>query len=162
MAFSFFSNDTEFQNQVLKQLKALTTNTTNLTNKVDNLNTKYNNMVSLIRLLSLQIDNQGEELMTKITDQIQEHGAKMEVFFARLDASVTGISGDFEVLKNMITDLQNATTDVELPAEAKAILDNIEAHTGVIADKIDALDALTPPVAPVVVEPVVPPVEPTV
>jgi len=159
MAFSFFSNDKEFQKAVLRRLDAIRID-------IDGLYTRTDIMNGLI----YQIQNtqtQGEELMSKIFDAVKEHSDKMDVFFGRLDTGLTGLAGDVDVLKNMIADLQNATTDVDLPADAKALLDGIETHAGVIADRVETLDGLTPPppvvvpVEPAPVEPT-PPVEPTV
>jgi len=93
--------------------------------------------VSLIRLY-----NQGERIMSAIS----EFAAKVNQHQAKIDEAVTGISGDIAALKQMIADLQNNPGPIS--PEDQALLDQIEARIGATAERVKALDDLTPPPSP--------------
>lgn len=84
-----------------------------------------------------------ERLMSKISD----FAAAMNAFTDRQDAAVNAIVADVTWLKDKIDQLQN--TPGEVSPEDQALLDAIQARAGAMADKVDALDALTPPAVPV-------------
>lgn len=77
---------------------------------------------------------------------ISDFAAKMKTFTDRMDTAVTGLQGDVKTLNDKITELQNSSGSIT--PEDQALLDDIEARAGSITDKLDALDALTPPAAP--------------
>ncbi len=98
-----------------------------------------------------QSDNvvwQGNALFTmeKIMSAISDFADKMKAHNDKVDAAVSGISGDLDNLKAQITALQNSQGQIT-PAD-QALLDGIEAKAGSIADKVSALDDLTPPPVP--------------
>jgi hypothetical protein len=94
----------------------------------------------------------GERIMSAISD----FAAAQTAFQDQIDAAVTGLTADVAALNDEIVKLQ--TTAGQITAEDQALLDGIEARTSAIAAKLDALDAMTPPVVPDP-EPEVPPVE---
>jgi hypothetical protein len=93
-------------------------------------------------------DSQGHisHQMERIMSVISDFAAAVKAFQARQDAAVDGLVVDVKTLNDKITELQNSGGAVS--DEDKALLDEIKTHAGVIADKVDALDAQTPPPAP--------------
>jgi hypothetical protein len=81
-----------------------------------------------------------------IMSAISEFATKQNAFNDRLDAAVTGLSGDVQALNDKITELQN--TAGQITPEDQALLDNIQQRSEAIATKIEALDSLTPPAPP--------------
>jgi hypothetical protein len=79
----------------------------------------------------------------KIMSAISEFAAKQAAFNDRIDAAVAGITGDIKTLNDLITTLQN--TPGPISAEDQATLDALEAKGAAIAEKLEALDAVTPP-----------------
>lgn len=77
---------------------------------------------------------------------ISDFAAKMTAFTDRQDAAVADLQGDVKSLEDQIAALQ-ATAGAITP-EDQALLDVIQARASTVADKLDALDALTPPVVP--------------
>ncbi len=77
---------------------------------------------------------------------ISDFADKMSAHNNQVDAAIEGLQGDVGSLKQQITDLQNSQGTLT-PAD-QALLDGIEAKAAVIADKLTALDAMTPPPAP--------------
>jgi cob(I)alamin adenosyltransferase len=84
----------------------------------------------------------GNKLMSAISDFVTKQNAVND----QIDAAVTGLTSDIKNLSDQITQLQNSPGTIT-PAD-QALLDGIEARTKTIADKLTALDAVTPPVAP--------------
>ncbi len=87
-----------------------------------------------------------ERKVDLLMSKISEFAAKMDAHNAKVDAAVDGLVADVAGLKDEITKLQN-TSGVITP-EDQALLDGIEARGAAISEKLAALDALTPPVAP--------------
>lgn len=77
---------------------------------------------------------------------ISDFAAKQNAFNDRIDAAVTGLQGDVDALNKTIQDLQNSAGTVT--PEDQASLDALQARGEVIAAKLEALDALTPPTPP--------------
>lgn len=73
----------------------------------------------------------------------------MTGFFDRQDAAMAGLQSDVDNLVAQIAALQ--ATQGQLTSEDQALLDGIQASASTVSDKLDALDGLTPPVAPPVV-----------
>lgn len=84
----------------------------------------------------------GEKIMSKISDFATAQNA----FNDRIDTAVTGLTGDIAELNSEIAKLQ--ATQGEITPEDQALLDGIQTRSQGIADKLTALDALTPPVVP--------------
>jgi hypothetical protein len=84
----------------------------------------------------------GEIIMSAIS----EFAGKQTVFQDRMDTAVTDLQGDVKNLRDQIAALQ-ASSGAITPAD-QALLDSVQARAGIIADKLDALDLLTPPVVP--------------
>jgi len=78
---------------------------------------------------------------------ISDYAAKANAFNDRIDSAVTGLQGDVQALNDTITKLQNSAGTVT--PEDQALLDQLQARAETIAAKVEALDALTPPVPPV-------------
>lgn len=78
---------------------------------------------------------------------ISEFSVKQNSFNDRIDTAVTGLVSDIQTLNETIAKLQ-ATSGVITP-EDQGLLDQIQTRSSAVADKLDALDALTPPVPPV-------------
>lgn len=77
--------------------------------------------------------------------KVSEFADAQEAFNAAIQASVEGLTGDIAALNNIIAALPQPA---EISVEDQARLDALKAVGQVIADKLAALDALTPPVAP--------------
>ena len=77
---------------------------------------------------------------------ISEFAAKQAAHNAAIDAGLDGIAGDVQGLKDLIAQLQ--TSPGTISAEDQATLDALEAKAAATADKVAALDAATPPIAP--------------
>jgi len=84
--------------------------------------------------------------LKKIMSVISDFAAKVNAFNDRIDTAVTDLQGDVDNLTKQIAALQASAG--QITAEDQALLDGIQARVGTIADKLDALDALTPPAAP--------------
>lgn len=77
---------------------------------------------------------------------ISEFAGRVKGYQDQIDAAVTGITGDLQVLNQKIADLQASQGTVT--PEDQLLLDEIEARGKAAAEKLAALDALTPPPAP--------------
>lgn len=88
------------------------------------------------------LTTQGENIMTAISD----FAAKMNSFNDRQDKAVADLQGDVKSLEDQIAALQASPGTIT--PEDQTSLDNIQARASTISDKLDALDNLTPPVAP--------------
>lgn len=78
--------------------------------------------------------------------KISEFSTRFKAFQERQDKAVDGLVADVGGLKKKIEELQN--TAGEITPEDQALLDEIEAKAGAVADALDALDAETAPVPP--------------
>lgn len=88
------------------------------------------------------LSHKGDSIMTAISDFTD----KMNAFFARQDAAMADLQADVDNLNAQILALQNSAGTIT-PAD-QALLDGIVARAQTVSDKLDALDSLTPPVAP--------------
>ena len=95
-----------------------------------------------LRLLRNEINDLKESIMSAISDFATAQNA----FQDRMDTAVSGLQGDVKNLTDQIAALQNSTGTIT-PAD-QALLDGIQARAKSVADKLDALDQLTPPVVP--------------
>jgi hypothetical protein len=89
---------------------------------------------------------QQEERFLQIMSAISEFAAKVNAFNDRQGAAVDGLVADVHGLKDLITQLQNSNGAIT--PEDQALLDAIEGRASAITDKLEALDAETPPVVP--------------
>ena len=87
-----------------------------------------------------------EEIMATVTEALAAFDAAMTTYNDAHDAAITAVQGDIENLNAQILALQNSTGAIT-PSD-QAILDKIQARGQAVADKLAALDALTPPVVP--------------
>lgn len=85
-------------------------------------------------------------LETNLMSAISDFAAKVTAFFDRQDKAVSDLQGDVDNLQKQIAALQ--TSQGSITPEDQALLDGIQARAQTVADKLDALDALTPPVVP--------------
>lgn len=79
---------------------------------------------------------------------ISQFAAKQNAFNDQIDTAVAGLAADVKSLNDQIATLQNSAGTVT--PEDQASLDAIQARSQTIADKLTALDALTPPAVPTV------------
>lgn len=70
----------------------------------------------------------------------------MNGFFTRQDAAMADLQGDMDNLNAQIKAMQDSQGVIS--AEDQALLDGIQTKASSISDKLDALDALTPPASP--------------
>lgn len=77
---------------------------------------------------------------------ISEFAAKQDAHNIAIDASIAGVTGDIQTLNDLIKTLQTSAGTIS--PEDQATLDRLDAAGQAAADKVAALDALTPPVAP--------------
>jgi predicted nucleic acid-binding Zn-ribbon protein len=87
-----------------------------------------------------------QQLEHKIMSAISDFTDKQNAFNNRIDTAITDLQGDVKSLTDQITALQNSAGTIT--PEDQALLDGIQQRTSTIADKLDALDALTPPAVP--------------
>lgn len=88
------------------------------------------------------ISHRLERIMSKISD----FAAQMNAFTDRQDKAVSDLQDDVKALNDKITELQN--TPGEISPEDQKLLDDLQARASAVADKLDALDSLTPPAIP--------------
>lgn len=88
------------------------------------------------------LENLGKLIMSKIT----EFADAVDAHNAAVDTAIQGLSDDIANLNKQIQDLQNSAG--QITPEDQARLDAIQARSQMVADKLAALDALTPPAAP--------------
>lgn len=80
-------------------------------------------------------------LYDSIMKTIQEFKTVVDAAFAKINAAVSGLSTDIKTLNDKITALQNSGNS--LTEEDQATLNDIATTAGAIADKAEALDAIT-------------------
>lgn len=81
--------------------------------------------------------------------KISEFAAKQNEFNDRLDVAISGVSQDVTELKALIEQLQS--TPGEITPEDQALLDTLQARAEAATQKLEALDAMTPPPPPATV-----------
>lgn len=94
-------------------------------------------MIVVAILFALYLVLRLEKLMSAISD----FNAEMRGIFAAMSASLEGLTGDIATLNLKIADLTGSPEDAVMLAELKAI-------AGAMAERIEALNALTPPSIP--------------
>lgn len=77
---------------------------------------------------------------------IADFNTKMTEFFDRQDKAVSDLQDDVKFLTDKIAELQASAGGIT--PEDQATLDAIQARASSVADKLAALDELTPPVVP--------------
>ena len=77
---------------------------------------------------------------------ISDFAAKQSAFNDQMDAAIVGLTTEVQTLNATIAKLQS--TPGTITPEDQALLDGIQARSKGIADKLTALDALTPPAPP--------------
>lgn len=87
-----------------------------------------------------------KEMEKHIMSQISDFANRQNAFNDRIDAAITGVSGDVKELTDLVAKLQS--TPGAITPEDQALLDQIDARASALATKVEALDALTPPVVP--------------
>jgi hypothetical protein len=75
---------------------------------------------------------------------IQQFAKSQNDFHNRIDTAIRGITDDVAYLTAKLADLQG--TPGAITPEDQTLLDAIQARSNAIAAKLEALDALTPPV----------------
>lgn len=84
----------------------------------------------------------------KIMSQISVFSDAMKVYQDRQDAAVAAVQTEVDNLEKQIAAFQNSPGS--LSSADQAFLDGVQARASTVADKLDSLAALTPPVVPVV------------
>lgn len=103
----------------------------------------------MFRFLSgLATKHDLRDLRHIIMSAISDFAGKQNSFNDRVDAAVTGLQGDVAFLNDTIAKLQASSGTVT--PEDQASLDALQARGETTATKLEALDALTPPVPPTV------------
>ncbi len=77
---------------------------------------------------------------------ISDFAAKQNEFNTRQGKAIDGLVVDLEALNKKIDELQN--TPGTITPQDQALLDDIQAKSSALADRLDQLDAQTPPVVP--------------
>lgn len=88
------------------------------------------------------INQKLEQIMSAISD----FNDKLQGFFNRQDTAIADLQSDVKNLDDQIAQLKSQLGTVT-PAD-QTLLDGIVARVSAVSDKLDALDALTPPVTP--------------
>ena len=86
---------------------------------------------------------QGVKIMSAISD----FAVKQTAFNDRINNAIAGLVGDVQLLNDKITELQNSQGQIT-PGD-QTLLDELQVAGNVLADKLEALDNLTPPVPPI-------------
>ncbi len=81
-----------------------------------------------------------------IMSAISDFAAKQDAHNAAIDAAIAGLSTDIDTLNAEIKTLQGSAGAIT--PEDQATLDRLDAAGQAAADKLTALDALTPPTVP--------------
>lgn len=81
-----------------------------------------------------------------IMSAISDFAVKQAAFNDRMDVAVAGLVGDVTSLNAKIDELQNSPGTIT--PEDQALLDALQVRGEAISAKLEALDALTPPVVP--------------
>lgn len=81
-----------------------------------------------------------------IMSAISEFATKQNAHNDKIDTAVSGLQGDVQTLTDTIKKLQESAG--QITPEDQALLDAIDARAQGISDKLEALDALTPPATP--------------
>lgn len=81
--------------------------------------------------------------------KISEFVTSQTNFNTRMAAAISGVASDVAALNEKILELQN--TAGQVTPEDQALLDELQLQAEHLTEKLEALDALTPPVAPPVV-----------
>ncbi len=87
-----------------------------------------------------------EQTERTIMSAISDFAAKQKAFNDRQDTAVSGLTADVEALNKKIEELQNSPGAIT--PEDQALLNDLETRGDAITAKLEALDALTPPVPP--------------
>jgi uncharacterized protein YaaN involved in tellurite resistance len=95
-----------------------------------------------VKNLLHHIKHKLEDIMSAISD----FAAKQAAHNDKIDKAIDGLTADIQALKDLIATLQNSPD--EISAEDQATLDALETKAGQTADKLAALDDLTPPTPP--------------
>ena len=85
--------------------------------------------------------------MATTSEALAAFSTAITAFFGRQDTAVTELQGDVKNLTDQIAALQSSPGTIT-PSD-QALLDAIQARAQVVSDKLDALNAQTPPVVPV-------------
>jgi len=88
-----------------------------------------------------------QTMETKIMSAISDFATKQNAFNDRQDTAIAALQADVTNLNEQIAALQ--ATAGTITAEDQALLDGIQARGSAISDKLEALDAQTPPKPPV-------------
>jgi peptidoglycan hydrolase CwlO-like protein len=88
------------------------------------------------------LEQMGDRIMSKIA----EFAAVQKAFNERLSKAVDGLVEDVRALNDKIAELQS--TPGEITAEDQALLDELTTMSAAAVEKLEALDALTPPPVP--------------
>lgn len=86
------------------------------------------------------------ENQSKIMSAISDFAAKQDANNAAIDSAIAGLSTDIDTLNAEIKTLQGSAGAIT--PEDQATLDRLDAAGQSAADKLDALDAQTPPPVP--------------
>lgn len=84
--------------------------------------------------------------MEAIMSKISEFAIAMSAFNDRQDAAMSGLQGDVTEMKALIEKLQNSAGEIS-PEDQKS-LDELQKRAEAATAKLEALDAMTPPVVP--------------
>ncbi len=95
-----------------------------------------------VRALLMELTSLGEQLMSAISD----YKTAVDAHLARIGTSVDGLTQDIKTLNDKITEINNNPGPIS-PEDQKLLDDSLTTLKGV-ADKLEALDSLTPPPAP--------------
>lgn len=90
--------------------------------------------------------NEVNERSKTIMSAISDFAAKQNAHNDAIDQSISGLQADIQALNDAIKKLQDSAG--QITPEDQALLDAIDARGQTVADKLAALDALTPPAPP--------------
>lgn len=84
--------------------------------------------------------------MNEIMSAISDFAQALKVHQDRVAASITGITNDLTELKRKLEEINNNPGTIS--SEDQALLDQALALTAGLADQLENVDAMTPPVVP--------------
>ncbi len=92
------------------------------------------------------LDHEFKKTRSEIMSKISEFADKQNAHNDKIDAAISGLTGDIQALNDLIKQLQESNG--EITPEDQALLDALDARGQAIETKLEALDALNPPPVP--------------
>lgn len=84
-----------------------------------------------------------KQMERNIMSKINEFAVRQNAFDDRIETSIKDIEGDINYLTNALSGSNSGSNSGSISQEDQALLDSLDVRASAIADKLEALDALT-------------------